>query len=81
MAVLNPAQLADLRRDCAREQAAVNYTKPQINVALQAVEDTFEGVRPTLNSAINTATTPLVLTAAQKRLLVKYWLQQKFGRE
>ena len=81
MSLLSAIELAALRQSCARDQPTVNYTKPQINAALQAVEDTFEGLRPTLNTAINTATAPLVLTAAQKRLLVKFWLQQKAGRE
>lgn len=81
MAILTVDQLAQLRRECAQEQATINYEKSQINVAIQAVEDTFEAVRPTLSTNINTATAPLVLTAAQKRLLVKMWLQQKARRE
>ena len=81
MPVLTTTQLVELRQACAREQLVVNYTKVDINRALQAVEDSFEAIRPTLNAAVNAATTPLVLTAGQKRLLVKYWLQQKTGRE
>ena len=81
MPVLTSLQLAELRRGCAHEQATINYDKAQINAALQAVENAFEGLRPTLNANINTATAPLILTLSQKRLVVKYWLQQKFGRE
>jgi hypothetical protein len=82
MALLTSDQLAALRRQCARGEIPVNYTKAQINAALQAIEDTFESaaLQNAISNAINTATSPLVLTAAQKRVLVKHWLASRFER-
>ena len=41
--------------------------------ALQAVEDTFEGIRATISNAIDTATSPygVTYTATEKKMLVK----------
>lgn len=80
MAILLPDDLTVLRQQSARDQT-VDYTKAQINAALQAIEDFFEANRGAISAAINTATAPYVFTAAQKRRMVAYWLQQKFGRE
>lgn len=81
MPILSVLQLAEIRQKCAQISPSVNYTKPQINAALQAVEDWFENARPVLNGSINAATLPFILTPEQKRQLVKFWLLQKFGRE
>ena len=80
MAIISGSDLAKMRRECAKGKT-VNYTKADINTALQAVEDTFEGMRATLSAAIDAATSPLALTNAQKTTLVKFWLSNKFGRE
>ena len=80
MAILTASQLTEIRQNCARE-IPVNYTKPQVNLAIQAIENWFEISRVGLNAAINTATVPFVFTPIQKLRLVKYWLQSKFGRE
>lgn len=79
MAVLTPAQLVELRQHCAEAQT-VTWTKPQVNAALQAIEDRFEAVRASFGVAIETAA-PGVFSPAQKVRLVKFWLRQKFGRE
>lgn len=81
MAVLTATQLAEIRRALAAKAAVVNYTKPQANAALQAVEDWFDANQASLSQAINTATAPLVLTVAQKKWLVAYWLLSRFQRE
>ena len=81
MAVLTPAELSEIRRECASAQATVAYTKPVINQAIQALEDWFETTaRSQINTAINTATAPVVLPAPVKQLIVKFWLAQKFRR-
>lgn len=81
MAVLTADDLLTMRQGCARE-ISVNYTKPQINAALQAIEDVFDSaaVQNAISSAINTATSPLVLTAGQKRTLVKWYLYNRYVR-
>lgn len=81
MAVLTANELAALRRDVARDLATVNFSKVEVNAALQGVEDWFELNRASLSTAINTATTPFVFSAAQKKLLVAYWLLLKAGKE
>ncbi len=83
MAILSAPEQAELRRQIAAELPAVDFTKPQVNAAFQAIEDWFEANRASLSTAINAATVPAgyTFTAAQKRILVAYWLRQKFGRE
>jgi len=82
MAVLTPEQLVEQRQECAHAGIAINYTKQQFNVAAQAVEDVFTSaqLRTALNSAINTATSPLVLTAPQKQALVVAVLRRLLER-
>lgn len=79
MAILIPDELAALRRQCASERATVNYTKSQVNAALQAIEDWFESNRVSLGVAVEAAT-PGQFNAAEKRRLVKHWLNHKFGK-
>lgn len=80
MATLLNNELSELRQTAGRDQA-VDYTKPQINAALQAIEDWFEANRAALGAAINTATAPYVFTPALKRRMVAHWFRQKFSRE
>ncbi len=81
MALLSQMELADLRRNVRRSAGDVSWTKPQINAAVQAIEDWFVQNRSSLVTAINTATGPFLFTGAQKKALVGYWMKQKFGRE
>jgi len=75
MAVLADMTLSGLRRVCQ----AGGWSKAQINAALQAIEDTFEGPgRTALNNAIETAA-PGIFDANQKRALVKAYLLAKFN--
>lgn len=80
MAILKAQMLAKLRQNCARE-ISVTYDKALINAVLQAVEDWFTSasVVSSLNTAINDAGGS-VLTAAQKRAMVKFWLLNRFER-
>jgi hypothetical protein len=81
MATLSASERGEISEALCQRNPAVNYTKPQIGAAVQAVEDWFEGGRAGLNAAINAATAPLVLTAAQKKHLVVHFLLQKARRE
>ena len=85
MAVLTASELNELRREIAdvlpKASLAVNFTKAQANLALQAIEDWFENNRSALSTAIDTATSPLALTNNQKKRFVAYWIKKKFGRE
>ena len=79
MAVLSPTQLAELRRGCAQD-VAVNYTKAQVNAALQAVEDWMEATaRAEIATAIELAA-PGVFTGPQKKSIFRWFMRQKFER-
>lgn len=80
MAVLTATERAQLRRAVAQTVTSVPWTKAQINAAVQAIEDFFENNRAALGAAIEAAA-PGVFNAPLKQRLVKYWLQQKYGRE
>ena len=91
MAILNATELSEARRECART-LVINYTKPQINTALQAVEnamvttpilvgDSGATVVQYLSSRIDAATIPLVLTAEQKKAIFAQWAKLKFERD
>lgn len=81
MAVLLPNELAELRQRAAGGQVVVDYTKPTINAALQAIEDWVEANRAALGTAINTTTAPYVFSPAMKKRLFAHWCRQKFRRE
>lgn len=80
MAILNAAELAELRRALAKESTTVDWNKPTINLGLQAIEDFIEGGKATMAANIDMATSPFVFTAAQKKSLVKHYFKQKFDR-
>ena len=80
MAVLSTEQLTELRQEMARDGSVVNWSKAQINAACQAIEDQIEGFKVTINTAINTATSPVVMPNATKKKLVKFYFRQKFSR-
>jgi hypothetical protein len=80
MATIAVDDLAELRRACSQAGMRVNYSKPQINTALQAIEDWFDRNRPALDAAIDAATVPFVFTVAQKGDLIFACLEQK-GRK
>lgn len=83
LAVIPALDLATLRNrlaeDADRDGFPINYTKPVANSAFQAVENWFTqpAVQAAVSNAINLATAPLVLTPAQKKAVVRRWLDWK----
>lgn len=68
------------------------YSREQANAAIQAVEDAMvttpipagavgNTVAQYLSGVINAATSPVVLTVAQKKLLFAHWARLKFERD
>jgi len=84
MAVLTGPQLDNVRHAFAEELRSdgIPWTRAKLNAAIQAIEDVFESgaLQTAISNAINTATSPAVLTGAQKRALVKFWLRSRFDR-
>ena len=79
MAIISSTNLALIRQRVAPD-TTVNFTKTDINNAIQAIDDWYEANRVPVSSLINTATSPFVFTVAQKKLIAKYWCQFKFGQ-
>ncbi len=79
MATLSDQEKAELRQELARGEIAT-WTRGVADDASQAIENWFESNRSSLNSAINTATSPFTLSTALKTKLVKFYLRQKFAR-
>ena len=81
---LNTLELADYRGEMQKlaEQRGfpINYTKPQVNAAFQALENRFETVRPGFYTAIEVAA-PGIFSNLQKRAIFKIWLSGKAGVE
>lgn len=83
MANISNPDLALLRNALEKaspvEGYSINYLKAGVNAAFQAVEDWFTqgAVQTAVSNAINTATSPLVLTVSQKKIIVKFWLDWK----
>ena len=91
MAIINAIELSEARRECART-LVINYNKHQINAALQAVEDAMvttpipvgavgATVAQYVSNRMDNATSPLVLTAAQKKAIFAQWARLKFERD
>lgn len=81
MAVLTTAELQGIRNGTATSGVAINYTKAQINAAAQAVEDFLANNAAAISTAINTATAPLVMSAAQKKAIVSWVVLMKYMRD
>ena len=81
MAVLTEGQHVRVQQAIAH-RLRMDADKPMLKLALQAVEDKFEAeFRSAVNTAINNATSPIVLSAQTKKLLVAYYLFEKFNLE
>jgi hypothetical protein len=80
MATLTAQQLAELRRRLASNTSGYTWTKQDVNLALQTVEDWFESNKSSLNTAVDAATGSK-FSGPEKKLLIAYWLFQKAGRE
>lgn len=81
MAVLDSPTRDTLRQSIANDIRAIPWTKPQLNAAMQAIEDVFGGaaIQQALSDALDAALSPSA-TPAQKRLLVKAWLRNRAER-
>jgi len=83
MAILTSDELSFVRRTCQEEDPAApiaTANKPVFNLAIQAIEDWWVDNAASLSTAINTATSPTVLTTAQKKKIGKAWLLSRFNR-
>ena len=74
MAVLTSQELGELRSIMARNTASQSWTKPQVNAALQAIEDRMRlaATQTTIGNDIETAA-PGVFNQAQKNQLFGVW--------
>ncbi len=87
MAVLTADQFSQNRKEYLLAQTdadrtfSTNALKPDINDMMQAIEDWLEGNRTALSSAIDTATSPVTFTNADKKKAFAAWCKQKFGRD
>jgi hypothetical protein len=81
MAIISVSDLASLRQRCAADANSVTWTKAQVNAAIQALEDWFDTTGRAGAAAAIESAAPGVFTNAQKKLIGKYWLAQKSGRE
>lgn len=85
MATLDGSQLGELMRrvqDLIAERGlTINFTKAQLYAALQVMEDWYEAEKAAVSVLLNTATSPLTLTAGQKKAIGRAFLEQKFKRE
>ena len=79
MAILATRQLATLRREVEKSPEPIDYTKGEINAALQAIEDWWENNRLTLSTVIDNATAKS-FTATQKRQIGRAWMIDKAAR-
>jgi hypothetical protein len=93
VAVFTGTELAFLRQQFIGT-ATATVTKPQINAAMQAIEDTLldyvlqagdagQTVQQLVSAAVNAATQPLgvTFTAPQKKLLFAYWANLKYLKD
>lgn len=80
MPVLTVEELRDIRNECSRT-LTVNYNKGQVALAAQAIEDFLDANAGAVSSAINTATSPFVFTAAQKKKIFAEVVRKKYERD
>lgn len=84
MAALTAQQLAVLRKHLVRargQDQEIDFDKPTVNAALQAIEDLIEANKTAIGNAIDTATSPYTFTAADKKRLFGVYAALKSGLE
>lgn len=85
MATLPADKLATATRAARQHLRTVSESfsasQSVVSDALQAVEDWFEGERTAINSAIDTATSPVTLSVSAKKYLVASYLIYKAQKE
>lgn len=91
MATLTVTELAKARNFCEGSFAPVGYTKPQINAALQAIEDTIrtrliaggdvgQTVQQVVSAAVD-ASSAFSWSNAQKKILFALWSDLTFQKD
>lgn len=83
MSILTPDELTPIRRAVAEEtDSSIDWSKTQINAAVQAVENFAEARIPQISAAIDAATVPFGYTFSgpRKIAIIKYWLKSKYDR-
>ena len=92
MAILSSDSLSRIRQDCAKAFSVIAYTKPQINTALQAIEDAMisrvivpgdltKTLPLIITTDIDVATAPFIFSVLQKKSLFALWARLKFERD
>lgn len=82
MATLTAAQLDELRQNCSASASGnIGAIKPQVNAALQAIEDYCENTAKAGFASAIEAAAPGIFNAGKKKILVAYYFRQKFTRE
>lgn len=79
MSVIGAPALLDLCKRMEFSGVVIDYDAPTVAAAFQAVENvmTSAQVQSALSNAIDAATTPKVLTGAQKIAIVRAWASWK----
>lgn len=86
MATLTLEERAELRNKAERlanqNGVPISYIKAEINAALQALEDWWEtpATKAAASAAIDAATS-FSFTNQQKKIIGRFWLEQKARRE
>lgn len=82
MSILTGRELDATRQPFIRQLLNPAWRRQAVNAAIQAIEDVFTSaqVQSALSNAIDNAITPATMTAAEKRLLVKWYLKNRFDR-
>ncbi len=83
MATLTADELASLRRDLMRKfrkhGQTIEFNKPDINATFQAIEDWIE-THTGLWAAINTATSPTVISVPHKARAMQVYFAHKYAK-
>lgn len=70
--------LADIRNFSHGLIDMPEHTKPEINQAVQAIDDWYEQGKIQIPIAIDQAVQPAVFLPEEKQALIQAWLQYKF---
>ena len=77
MGMLLNTEFGSIRQVCSKEMPEVNYTKQDINSAVQALEDWWVISELGVSATIDNATAPFVFTVEQKNSILNSWLKSK----
>ena len=77
---LSSGVLTSIRQDCAREAIEINFTKLDVNAAIQALEKWWAGNEIAASEAIDLAVVPFMFSSEQKNAVLSAWLKNKAPR-